>query len=394
MRIFLSCLQSLRRHAVPAYQYWEPYFKNGIVEGGHEWLEAPDVDWAEALIDEDPARVADWRRRTWPRVVDHLRAEQRRGHVDMFLSYLYPRMIDESAVAEIRALGIPTVNFFCDNVREFVTAPREYGAFDLSWVPEQKAMAMYRRAGMPAVNAPMPTWVDARSRTCVHEERFGPTYIGSRDVQREALFARAIDLGAPLELRGPGWAAESTAPADARQLLAARRPVSAVLRNQVDFARSQGTVALARKIGGRLRRSRGAATRSFDEHVAAPAFGEEYVRVTQQSTITLGVNRYPSFRHPASRPDTYSRLRDIEAPMLGACYLTEWTEGLDQLYDLGPEIETYRTPEEMKEKIAELIADPRRRASMRCRAQQRALAEHSVPRSIRTVADALGVGRR
>ena len=73
----------------------------------------------------------------------------------------------------------------------------------------------------------------------------------------------------------------------------------------------------------------------------------EYVEITQQSMITLGVNRYPSFRYPLNKPDTYSRLRDLEAPMLGACYLTEWTEGLDDLYELGTEIETYKTAEEM-----------------------------------------------
>ena len=81
-----------------------------------------------------------------------------------------------------------------------------------------------------------------------------------------------------------------------------------------------------------------------------------------EDAITLGVNRYPSFRFPATRPDTYSRLRDIEAPMLGACYLTEWTEGLDQLYDLELEIATYRSAEDMVEKLAELGADPARRA--------------------------------
>ena len=33
--------------------------------------------------------------------------------------------------------------------------------------------------------------------------------------------------------------------------------------------------------------------------------------------------------------------------MLGACYLTEWTAGLEHMYELGKEIETYRTPEEL-----------------------------------------------
>ena len=40
--------------------------------------------------------------------------------------------------------------------------------------------------------------------------------------------------------------------------------------------------------------------------------------------------------------------------MLGACYLTEWTEGLEHMYELGKEIETYRTAEELTSKLSEL----------------------------------------
>lgn len=389
MHIYLSCLQSIEKHPIPAYEFWEPYFKRGIEEGGHRWSETPGVDWAEGLaLWGDPARLAAWRERTWSVVVDDLRHRLAKGPVDFFLGYLYPHQVERSAIEEIQRLGIPCVNFFCDNVREFAAVPPAYGVFDLHWVPEYKAMPMYQRAGFAAINAPMPTWVDPAARTCAHEERFGPTFIGSRDIQREGLFARAIALGAPVELRGPGWASDSAAAAPRPRV---PRPVAAVLRDQVDFARSQGAVALARKIGGRFG-ARGESP-SFDGHVAPPAFGADYVRVTQQSSITLGVNRYPSFRHPASRPDTYSRLRDIEAPMLGACYLTEWTEGLDELYDLGAEIETYRTPEEMVEKIAALQADSARRATMRCQAQRRALSQHSVARSVDAIGERLGVHR-
>jgi hypothetical protein len=52
-----------------------------------------------------------------------------------------------------------------------------------------------------------------------------------------------------------------------------------------------------------------------------------------------------SYIIPIDQPNTYSRLRDIEAPMLGACYLTEQTEGLECLYDIGNEIEIYKDPE-------------------------------------------------
>ena len=392
MRIYLSCLQSRVRHPVPAYAFWERYFKRGIEEGGHAWLETPGVDWAEGLVYATGGPGLDaWLDRTWMAVLDHLRRELARGPVDFFLGYLYPHQVSRDAVEQIRAMGVPCVNFFCDNVREFAAVPAEYAPFDLHWVPENKAMPLYARAGLPAVNLPMPTWVDPALRTCAHEERHGPTFIGSRDVQRERLFTQVLALGGDVELRGPGW---ETGPGTEASGTAAgsRRELATVLRNQVDFARSQGTLALARKIGGRLK-GRGAVP-SFAGHVAPAAFDDAYFTVTQQCQVVIGVNRYPSYRHPEGRPDTYSRLRDIEAPMLGACYLTEWTEGLDALYDIGSEIETFASAEEMVEKIAALRADPQRRAGMRCAGQRRALADHSVARSIAAIGARLSLSGR
>ena len=67
--------------------------------------------------------------------------------------------------------------------------------------------------------------------------------------------------------------------------------------------------------------------------------------------------------------------------MLGACYLTERTEGLEHLYDLGAEVECYRTVEELVSKLGTLTLDRPRRMAMRERAQRRALMEHSVMRT-------------
>jgi spore maturation protein CgeB len=107
--------------------------------------------------------------------------------------------------------------------------------------------------------------------------------------------------------------------------------------------------------------------------------------------VTIGVNRVPSANRSLHRPLVYSRLRDIEAPMLGACHLTEWTEGLEHMYELGKEIETYRTAEELTSKLGELCLDPVRRRAMRERAQRRALSDLSVARSIARIGAHFGI---
>ena len=77
--------------------------------------------------------------------------------------------------------------------------------------------------------------------------------------------------------------------------------------------------------------------------------------------------------------------------MLGACYLTEWTEGLEHMYDLGEEIETFRTPEELAEKLGKLQREPDRRRILRERGQRRAVTNHCVPSTLKKIAATLGI---
>jgi hypothetical protein len=385
LRIFLCCQQAQARHPVPAYAFWERYFKNGLAEAGHECVEAPGVDWAGGLVSLSAEGRREWLDGTWSRALEFLREEHSRRPVGLFLSYLFPDQVEPAAVRAIRDLGVPCVNFFCDNVREFRSVPGEFGAFDLNWVPEAGAIPLYRRAKFAFLHAPMPCWVDPQLRRADHGEEAGPTFIGSRDDLRAELLAEAIGLGASIQIHGVGWVAEAGAamePAD---------PWVRV-RNQEAFIRRHGGKAWLRKLAlGFLPKA--PTLEPPAAHLGSQVSDGEYIRLTQRSEVTVGINRYPDFRHPRSRASAYSRLRDVEAPMLGACYLTEWTEDIPFLYEPGDEIETYRSAGELAEKIAMLHSDRAKRTRLRARGQRRALESHSVGQSIASIARTLGLPR-
>ena len=376
MRILISCLQSTRPHPLPAYGFWREYFLNGCREAGMEPVEIPGLDWAEGMTFSSPEELRAWQGRTWDTVLDFVREESVHRRVDLFLSYLFPQQIDPAAIAELQRLGVPCVNFFCDNVREFHRVPDEYRPFALHWVPEMEALPMYRTAALDHIHAPMPCWVPIEHRTVPTRESEPPTFIGSADVLRRELLGRASQAGADFMVRGPGWKGSVDAPP------ASLRPRQ-VLRNQVALFRTHGARAIYHKLGRRLRPLRppqisGARTAPGVAHA-------EYVRITRDAIVTIGVNRVSTARASLRRPLVYSRLRDVEAPMLGACYLTEWTAGLEQLYDIGTEIETYRTPEELAETLTRLARDSARRQTMRKLGQRRALTEHSVSRTLHRI---------
>lgn len=385
MRILLSCLQSLKPHTIPAYGFWRTYFVRGLEEAGHEVLEVGEVDWAEGLTYSARSALDSWRARTWEKVLAFVREEQGRDPVQLFVGYLYPKQVDGAAIQELQRLGIPCVNFFCDNVREFARVPAEYRAFDLHWVPEWEALPMYRAARLAHVHAPMPCWIPPNLRTLPSRESEPPTFVGSADILRRDLLARALQAGADFTIRGKGWTAGP-------EMLDGKRSRSRSLRtliaNQLAIVRRHGVAAIMRKIENRVRPLPAIPIPRSRMH-EAPA-GDEYMRVTREAMVTIGINRVPTVRASHKNPLAYSRLRDIEAPMLGACYLTEWTKGLETLFELENEIETYRTAEELSTKLAELRKYPARRLSMRRRSQLRALHDHSVACSIERICQKLG----
>jgi hypothetical protein len=381
LRILVSCLQSLVHHNIPRCDHWRTYFVRGLEEAGQDVLEVPGVDWAEGLVHGPGPALRAWRCRIWESVVAYVSAQ--RAPIDLFLCYLYPQQIDTAAVQELQRVGIPCVQFFCDNVRQFHRVPGEYRPFALHWVPEPEALPMYRDAGLPHLHAPMPCWVPPSLRHVPSVETAPPTFIGSPDILRRDLLGRALQGGAQFVVRGHGWSKEEGhAPR--------RRSLRKIVINQWALARKHGISAVVHRIEDRLHPLH---PPPIPEGVIGeePFDEAEYARITREATVTIGVSRVPTAHARNRKPLAYSRLRDLEAPMLGACYLTEWTLGVESLFELGTDIETYRTADELRDKLAELTRSPTRRSALRQSAQRRALAEHSVGRSLERIAARLGL---
>jgi hypothetical protein len=385
MRIFLSCQQALGPHPVPAYDFWEFYFKNALVESGHEVIQTPGVDWAEGLMPLSAESRTAWLNQTWGRTIEFIEAEHRRRPISLFLSYLFPNQVLPSAVRAIRSTGVPTVNFFCDNVREFTRVPDSFRDFDLHWVPEADARAMYAAAGLPYVYSAMPMWVPPKFRIIPNEEKGGAIFIGSHDVLREDLLQDAARRGLSVEIYGSGWLEGPPKGPVRRQSFGQR------VANQVDFFRREGVRGVAMKATYLTRDKHPREWIETSAHL--PIVNDSYFNATREATVVIGINRCPTFRRPFSNPIRYSRLRDIEAPMLGACYLTELAPGIEDLYDIGSEIETYRDTSELVEKAKRLEADPAKRLAIRRGGQRRALADHTIEKSLKRLAAKLGISK-
>jgi hypothetical protein len=253
-------------------------------------------------------------------------------------------------------------------------------------VPEFEALPMYRDANLPHLHAPMPCWIPRELRGVRASETEEPTFIGSADILRRDLLGRALQMGANFLVRGPGWALEAQY---STSHFTKSPSVKKIISNQLISMRRHGLSSILYKVENRMRPMYSPPIPA--SNIRDAVSGTEYIRITREAIVTIGVNRVPTLRASNHQPIVYSRLRDLEAPMLGACYLTEWTSGLEKMYELGTEIETYRTAEELNTKLAELTQNAGRRLTMRERAQRRALHDHSVARSLARIRSQLGL---
>ena len=268
-----------------------------------EWQEIPGVDWAFGLkVYNNTPALNNWKSQSWEQTLHYIRAN--RDKIDVFLSYLYPRQIDAQSIQEIRKLGIPCVNFYCDHIREFTKLPNEFKVFDLAWVPEFEAIPMYRAAQINYLNLPMPMWVEKQFRNTKLPDEFPAiSFIGSKDSLRENLLGEAIALGLPISVRGSGWIIGDK-PGQVSETSWVKKIV-----NQYRFIVEHGLSDFLMKIRQQSGSLQPTAVRP--ENIFPAINFEEYISITRNSKVTLGINRVPTFKKPLSDPLVYSRLRDI-----------------------------------------------------------------------------------
>src|SRR5262249_25122323 len=80
---------------------------------------------------------------------------------------------------------------------------------------------------------------------------------------------------------------------------------------------------------------------------------------------------------PGSMLIAHVRLRDFEAPMCGACYLTGHSDEIEQFYEIGREIDTYRTEGRLIEKSRYYLSKQEKAEALRRAAFRRARRDHT-----------------
>ena len=322
------------------------------------------------------------------KIIDEVRRAHRERPVDLFLSYFYNSHFAPAGFAEIHRLGIPTVNFYCNSIYQFELVAEIAAAVGVAWHTEKEARASYLKVGA------RPVWVQMGADPEVYhplerEARAARAcFVGQRYADRDRHLAALINEGVPVDIYGSGWRAEASEngkhelPFEIKDEYLGRKLkepgglrsyAAATLQNLGRHGMLDGTLRTINQ--ARYRAGR----RSLDPLLATAARGraQDLSATFARYEVVLNFSNVWADGHPGSQLIPHVRLRDFEAPMCRACYLTGYTDEILDFYEPGTEIDLYRNTEELIEKTKYYLAHPTQAERLRAAGYERASRDHT-----------------
>jgi len=329
-------------------------------------------------------------------VLEEVRTAHREQPIDLFLSYFYNSHFDPAGFAEIRRLGIPTINFYCNSIYQFSLVSEIASTVDFSWHAERDARSLYLK-----VNA-NPVWVQMGADPNVYH----PTpevarqpracFVGQRYCDRDRWLAELARHEVPFDIYGSGWVPEQNSVQPKGNSDGHNKPQAGSARAYLAVMR--GNLEMNGWFSGSLRTLREGAyareTRKLGSLLQPHAKGRavDVSEVFGQYEIVLNFSNVWGDGRPGSALIPHVRLRDFEAPMSRTCYLTGYTDEIAEFYELGKEIDTYESPGELVDKTNYYLNNPSAAESLRAAGYLRATNDHTWKRRFEELFLKVGIG--
>ncbi len=365
---------------------WHRQFPDTLVDMGHEVVVAEGIGLTESWV-LSAQRLWTQRKRSYltTKILEQFEQEHRKKPFDLFFAYLFPFQFNAELFDEVKAFGVPTLSFFCDNLSHPEMASQFAPHATLNWVPEKAALEQFNKAGAAALYLPMAANPRYNYPVSI-DETIKISFAGGKNPFRRELLGDAISEGMDVTIFGGGWIPDQIShhvlnsgtelyPVPKATMI---QKASQWVGFKADAAQLLLKHGLYPRRAGRAYARRGEAHETLlEDHVSTtPLNLVQLNALYAKSSVSLGIN--DQFCATAIPPlYAYPKMREFEATMAGACYLTQETTETADLFEIGTEIECYSSAEELVEKARDLLGSPTRRRDMRNAARARAIGEHT-----------------
>ena len=393
MRIFIAV-----RHSIdPSYFYgglWSGNFYPALKKLGHEIIESqtdllPSSKFMQ-IADDFTSQELEVRSQITQKIIDEVKQAHRQSPIDLFLSYFYNSHFDPAGFEEIHQLGIPTVNFYCNSIYQFDLVSEIAAKVNFSWHAEKLAKESYLKVGAN------PVWVQMGADPDVYHpiesisRQPKACFVGQRYADRDRLLAELINAKLPLAIYGPGWGKDNTSSTNKsfqdmetgdylarKQVIPSSRNayLSVISKNILKEGLFGGVIRTFQQI--EYRRKTKQLSPIFQQFALGAIPFQQICSVFAEYEVILSFSNVWADGRPGSKLIPHVRLRDFEAPMCRTCYLTGHTDEIAEFYDLGKEIDTYSSSEELVEKTRFYLNHPDEAEKLRNAGYQRALRDHT-----------------
>ncbi len=354
-------------HTTSRYRHvWRRQFYEGL-EGVLPSVVLPqkvDFEWARPPQSRSPGRSLErdqMSERLWQQI-KHAHAQ--RG-LDAIISCCFSADIDPGLIVRTVEMGVPWINFFCDSVYAFDYVEALAKVTSLNWFPEHAAIPSYRATGRPMLCRPYALNPAALPPALCDIAEHAVGFVGAPTSNRVILLAALRALGSRVAIRGHGW--------QPSQLGSAPEPPPAA-KPDVRVRGSRRERMLIRLLKPLVRRG------------SRPLSESEMTAFLSHCRVVLGLNQG---RGLEGKYQSYLKLRDVEFPGYGCCYLTQHNQDVAAALEPGREVLTFRHIPEAASLIRWSTRNAREARAIGEAGRKRVLSEHTWASRIQELAGAL-----
>ncbi|MCJ7575560.1 MAG: glycosyltransferase [Dehalococcoidia bacterium] len=350
-----------------------------LVDLGHDVVEF-QYDLRKTLQSPDPADPIQkaFIERNRPKLTKELLHQIRAAHasrpVDLFFSYFYDACVLPEAIDEIKAMGIRTVNWYCNGSYQLHLVSEIAPHYDWCLVPEKFRLKDYVAMGARPIycqEAANPNIYKPYDLAVEYDVTFVGQAYGDRPVYINYLREQGIDV----RVWGWGWHNFST---EAKARLWSSLPRRSLLGARLLMSESGRQV-----LWQYFHRQSPENIRNTEPRAVLPAsiiggalLDLELIQMYSRSKINLGFSSCGD-THKTGERILQVRLRDFEVPMSGGFYIVEHMEELGEFFKVGNEIVCYTDKEDLADKIKYYLGHDAERERIRQAGHERCLRDHS-----------------
>ncbi|MDC0857711.1 glycosyltransferase [Rickettsiales bacterium] len=353
MRIFYGFDIELAQHLNQSDKdIWTLNIRDTLVEMGHEVINF-DYNLGEFfqhLEKSMPAHV-EYSNANKEKVVKAFLEQIKRHHkqkpIDILLSYFYDHFMTKEAILEVKKMGIKTLNYNCNASYQLELIEDISPAFDYCLTVETFRHNDYKNIGANPIYFQEAANINYY-KPLNEKKIYDAIFIGQSYGDRPAYVNYLQSNGINLKVFGSGWNQCSKTK---------KQQIKNLLYSVVNKKKVKHNLINPQLVGSRL---------TFDE----------MIKLYSQAKIAVNFSTCGN-THKQDKRVTQIRLRDFEAPACKICYITEYSEELEEFYEIDKEILCYKSKEELLDKIKFCLENDSFREQIAKAGFQRVIKDHS-----------------